>query len=75
MGDYKEAMTRVIQTQMKIIGEEKALKYAGTVNGVNVGPDGTVTSVTGDDLDKLNEVIQAYVKVSPVANDTACQRT
>ncbi len=62
--DYKEVLTEIIKKQIVILGPQIAVLKARNVQGLAVSDDGVVTSISGNEQEVLQKVIDQYVSLS-----------
>lgn len=61
---YQNVITDLIKKQMLMLGPNVALGQARKVEGLVVGDDGTVTSISGDPQQVLSAVAKQYMNLS-----------
>lgn len=62
--NYEKLLTEVIQKQMVILGPDITLAKARNVKGLNVGENGTVTSIQGDPKILIQSLVDQFVQLS-----------
>ncbi|MEW6610690.1 MAG: hypothetical protein AB1352_03655 [Patescibacteria group bacterium] len=62
--EYQNLLTELIKKQIVILGPDIAVMKARNVSGLTVANDGTVTQMSGDPTDLINQLIEQYVSLS-----------
>ena len=62
--DYKSILTEIIKKQAVILGPQIAVLKARNVPGLNVTESGEVTSISGNEKEVLQNLIDQYVSLS-----------
>ena len=61
---YQRLMTEIIKKQIVILGPSISVLKARNVVALKVGDDGTVTDVTGEPQQVLQQLVDEYVALS-----------
>ena len=61
---YKKLLTEVIKKQMIILGPDITLAKARNVKGLTVENDGTVSQISGDPQELIQNLINQFVQLS-----------
>lgn len=75
MDDHTPLIAKLIQSEMTLIGPSVAISIARRVNGLNVGGNGDVLSISGNPQAVLEELTHAYTTFSPEAARLALEYT
>ena len=62
--EYKDLITEIIKKQIAILGPDIALLKAQQVSGLKVDKDGQVVSITGEDEQILQQLVDKYIELS-----------
>ncbi len=62
--EYKELLVEIIKKQMAILGPDIAILKAQQVEGLKIGKDGSVQSISGDEQQILQLLIDKYIQLS-----------
>ncbi|MBI4054179.1 MAG: hypothetical protein HY397_02515 [Candidatus Doudnabacteria bacterium] len=61
---YQELMSEIVNKQMTVLGPDVALQKALQVPGLKVDKTGKVSSITGDEQEILQHLINVYIELS-----------
>ena len=62
--DYQNLLTELIKKQIVILGPDIAVLKARNVSGLKVTDDGTVTHMSGNPQELLNQLVEQYMQLS-----------
>lgn len=62
--DYKKLLTEVIKKQIVILGPDITLSKARNVKGLTIENDGTVSQISGNPQELIQELISQFVQLS-----------
>ncbi|MBI2031759.1 MAG: hypothetical protein HYT08_04060 [Candidatus Levybacteria bacterium] len=62
--DYKKLLTEVIKKQIVVLGPDITLTKARNVKGLTIENDGTVSQMSGNPQELIQELINQFVQLS-----------
>lgn len=62
--EYKELISEIVQKQISILGPDVAMTKAGSIAGLNLDEKGCVKSISGNQQEILQKLIDQYIELS-----------
>lgn len=75
MTTWNEALEAAIQKEIDVLGKNVAVRTARQVEGLDVGDDGSVTTLNRDGKQCLADLVEAYQDVGGAVSATLIARS
>ena len=62
--EYKDLISEIVKKQILILGPDVALLRAGSISGLKLDKEGGVLSVSGNQQETLQQLVDRYIELS-----------